>query len=172
VTRIPVERLIDGVVQTLVDAVLPAIDAPFARGQLYAAVDVLRNLRDRVEPRADLAAAESDSAAAALAEAIASLRDAHATASPRDAHATASLGDAAAAAAAIAAALARAPAAPPLARVAALRAGLVGALDAVAGLPEPVAGHARAPIMRHLGAQAMRDVAVLKPSMLGEISRG
>ena len=69
--RIPVERLIDGVVQTLTESVLPDLATPFARGQLYAAVDVLKNLRDRVEPRADLADAESDSATAALAGALA-----------------------------------------------------------------------------------------------------
>ena len=68
-----VERLIDGVVQTLLEAVLPDLGNSFARGQLYAAVDVLRNLRDRVEPRTDLAEAESDSAAAALARAVAAL---------------------------------------------------------------------------------------------------
>src|SRR6187549_1130268 len=71
--RTTVERLIDGVVQTLTTAVLPDLATPFARGQLYAAVDVLRNLRDRVESRADLATAESDSAVTALERAIAVL---------------------------------------------------------------------------------------------------
>jgi hypothetical protein len=152
--RITVERLIDGVVQTLVESVLPDLATPFARGQLYAAVDVLRNLRDRVEPRADLADAESDSARAALTAALAALADAPAVA------------------AGIRAALAAAPPAPPAARNTALRAALVDALTAIAPLPDDVARAARAPLALHLGAQAMRDVAVLKPSMLGEISRG
>jgi hypothetical protein len=149
-----VERLIDGVVQTLTDAVLPDLATPFARGQLYAAVDVLKNLRDRVERRADLADAESDSAVAALDRTLIALERAPAVASG------------------IRAALAAVPATPPLTRNAALRAALVDALTAIAALPDDVARRARAPIAEHLGAQAMRDVAVLKPSMLGEISRG
>jgi hypothetical protein len=149
-----VERLIDGVVQTLTDAVLPDVATPFARGQLYAAVDVLRNLRDRVEPRADLAAAESDSAAEALERTIAAL-----AATPN-------------VAASIRGALDAVPLGPPLVRQAALRAALVAALGAIATLPEDAARPARAPIAAHLGAQAMRDVAVLKPSLLAEISRG
>lgn len=152
--RLAVARLVDGVVQTLLDAVLPDLATPYARGQLYAAVDVLRNLRDRIEPRADLAAEESASAAAALERTLAAL------------------GDHPDAAAAIHGALAAAPAAPALARAAALRAALVAALHTIEGLPPDVARAARAPLLAHLGAQGMRDVAVLKPSMLGEISRG
>ncbi len=153
--RTTVEGLVDGVVRTLVEAVLPDLTTPYARGQLYAAVDVLKNLRDRVEPRADLAAAECASAVAALERTITAL-----AARP-------------AAAAAIGTALAAAPDGPPLARVAALRAALVAALNAIAALPDDAdARAARAPILEHLGGQIMRDVAVLKPSMLGEISRG
>jgi hypothetical protein len=149
-----VERLIDGAVQTLTEAVLPNLATPFARGQLYATVDVLRNLRDRVEPRADLATAESDSAAAALARAAAALTDVPALADR------------------MTDTLRTVPAAPPAARNAALRAALVDALTAIAALPAEQARRARAPLAEHLGAQAMRDVAVLKPSMLSEISRG
>ena len=149
-----VERLIDGVVQTLTEAVLPDLATSFARGQLYAAVDVLRNLRDRVEARADLATAESDSAAAALERAAAALSNAPALATRiRDM-------------------IQSAPTTPPAARNTALRTALVDALTAIAALPAAAARAARAPIAEHLGAQAMRDVAVLKPSMLGEISRG
>ena len=149
-----IERLIDGVVQTLTEAVLPDVATPFARGQLYAAVDVLRNLRDRVEPRADLAEAESDSATAALERTLGAL-----AAAPDIA-------------ASIRAALDAVPPAPPRVRNAALRSALVAALTAIATLPEDAARPARAPIAEHLGAQAMRDVAVLKPSLLAEISRG
>ena len=152
--RTTVERLVDGVVQTLLDAVLPDLATPYARGQLYAAVDVLRNLRDRVEPRADLAHAESDSAAAALDRTLAVL-----AAAP-------------AAVEAIRAAVAAVPSDPPLARTAALRAALVIALTVVDALPSDVARAARAPILEHLGGQTMRDVAVLKPSLLAEISGG
>lgn len=156
--RIPAERLIDGVVQTLLDAVLPDVASPFARGQLYAAVDVLRNLRDRIEPRAALAEEESASGIAALERAHGALGDA-----------------APAVAARLRDLLADLPAAPPTARVAAVRTALVEAEVAIGALAAtaPVAARAaRAPIAEHLGAQAMRDVATLKPSMLAEISRG
>lgn len=156
--RIPAERLIDGVVQTLIDAVLPDVASPFARGQLYAAVDVLRNLRDRVEPRAALADEESASGLAALERALGVLADAAPAVATR-----------------LREALAAVPAAPPAARVDAVRAALVDAELAIATLAAeaPAAARAaRAPIAEHLGAQAMRDVATLKPSMLGEISRG
>src|SRR5258705_3920492 len=150
-----VERLLDGVVQTLTDAVLPDLATPFARGQLYAAVDVLKNLRDRVEARADLATAESDSAVAALERSAAAVSTSHPALAAR-----------------ITESIRNAPAGPAPERVATLRAALVAALTAIAALPEADARPARAPIAEHLGAQAMRDVAVLKPSMLSEISRG
>src|SRR5439155_1512091 len=71
-----------------------------------------------------------------------------------------------AAAARIAEALAAAPAGPPAERAAALRAALVAALEAIDGLPEELAAPARAAIAEHLAAQTMRDLAVLKPSLL------
>ena len=156
--RIPAERLIDGVVQTLLDAVLPDVASPFARGQLYAAVDVLRNLRDRVEPRAALAEEESASGLAALERALAIVTEPTPVLAER-----------------LRGLLAEVPAAPPAGRVAAVRAALVAAEIAIEGLAAdaPAAARAaRAPIAEHLGAQAMRDVATLKPSMLAEISRG
>jgi hypothetical protein len=152
---IPVERLIDGVVETLTDAVLPDLATPFARGQLYAAVDVLKNLRDRVEPRADLAAAEADSALAALERCPAALPSASRALAER---LTATFGTASTM--------------PPAARATELRALLVETLTALAALPDDEARGARAPLLEHVGAQAMREVAVLKPSMLSEISRG
>jgi hypothetical protein len=150
--RVTIERLIDGVVDTLHGQVLPDVATPFARGQLYAAIDVLRNLRDRVEARADLIGAESDSAVDALEGA--------ATAAP-------------ALAARIRDALRAVPAGPPAARAAALRGALVDTLTTLAALPDGEAmAAARGRLLAHLGSQAMREVAVLKPSMLGEISRG
>src|SRR5207244_2187595 len=70
---VPIEVLIDGVVRTLIESVLPDVGGRFARGQLYAAVDVLRNLRDRVDAKVALDEAEASSAAVALERAIASL---------------------------------------------------------------------------------------------------
>jgi hypothetical protein len=149
---VPIETMIDGVVRTLAERVLPDVPTRFARGQLYAVIDVLRNLRDRVEPRASLFDDESDSIAAALARVIPLLSGSAQTA--------------------FEAAVAGVPAAPPAARLAALRATLISALDVVGALPPDAAGAARAAIAEHLAAQAMRDLAVLKPSLVGEISKG
>jgi hypothetical protein len=147
---VPPEALIDGAVQTLLDAVLPDVGTRYARGQLYAVVDVLRNLRDRIEPSATLAEAEAASAARSLAAAVEHLRAA---------------GDADAAAR-VEAATAAAPPAPAVARAAALREVIVVALEAA------TAAEARAALESHLVQQALRDVAVLKPSLLHEISKG
>jgi hypothetical protein len=146
---LPPEALIDGAVRTLVDAVLPDVATRFARGQLYAVVDVLRNLRDRVEERAALLEAEAASGVAALERTVAALRAA----------------GAAGAAARVASALGGVPASSPLERAAAVREVLGVALEATP--PE-----ARAALDAHLADQALRDVMVLKPSLLNEISKG
>jgi hypothetical protein len=150
-TLLGADALIDGVVRTLIESVLPDVTTRFARGQLYAAVDVLRNLRDRVEVRADLAAAEADSAAAALSRVVAELGDD---------------------AGRVAEALGAAPAGPPAERAAALRAAVATALDVLDALPSGSAAAARAAVSEHLAAQVMRDLMVLKPSLLTEISKG
>ena len=54
----------------------------------------------------------------------------------------------------------------------ALRAALVEALELVDRAPEAAAESARAALGEHLAAQAVREVSVLKPSMLEQISRG
>ena len=149
---VPIETMIDGLVRTLTERVLPDVPTRFARGQLYAVIDVLRNLRDRVEPRASLCEDECASIAAALARTIP-----HLSAAPQSS---------------LERALADAPAAPPSARLAAFRAGLVLALDALNDLAPADAAAARAAVNEHLAAQTMRDLAVLKPSMVGEISKG
>ncbi len=156
--RIPPEELLDGCVETLRSLVLPAVASRYARGQLFAVLDVLRNLRDQVEEKSSLLEAEADSAGAALARAEHALR----------------AGSAAAGAAAeeIAARISQAPAAPAAARRAALDAALVLALERADALAEPAAEAARAALGAHLAAQAVRDIALLKPSLLEEISRG
>ena len=146
---IPLETLLDGLVRTLTESVLPDVGSRFARGQLYAVVDVLRNLRDRVEPRAELLAAEAESAAAAL-ERVAAILDADP----------------------LRGALAAAASAPLDARVLALRAALVDVLARIDALPDDRAREARAALNAHLAAQAMRDLMVVKPSLLSEISKG
>jgi hypothetical protein len=138
------EMLIDGVVRTLREAVLPALEDRVARAHLYAAIDVLQNLRDRVEEKAALAEAEAASAAEALA------------ALPADVRAAVSV----------------AAGGPAGARRDAMRAALVAAFAALDGCPPDVAAPARAALAGHLSGQAMRDVALLKPSLLHEISKG
>jgi len=150
--QLAIETVLDGVMRTLREAVLPSVEGRFARGQLFAVLDVLQNLRDRVQPRADLDDAEAASAETALRAVVATLD-----------------GDAAAP---LASALADAPAGPPAARAAALRAALVRALALLDDLPDETTAAARAAIAQHLAAQAMRDVATLKPSLLEEISKG
>jgi hypothetical protein len=153
--QLPLETVMDGVVRALTDTVVPAVSGP-ARAQLWAAIDVLRNLRDRIEERTDLLDAEATSAAAALARIEAALVEE----------------GAAAEAARLGAALAVAPASPPAARAVALRAALVVAVEVLAALPPERAAAARGALGEHLVGQAMRDVAPLKPSLLTEISRG
>jgi hypothetical protein len=150
--QLAVETLLDGAMRTLREAVLPAVEGRFARGQLFAVLDVLQNLRDRVEPKAALADAEAASTAAALRR-VAQLVG-------PDAAST------------LAQAIDAAPAAPPAARAAALRAALVQAFRILDDLPDAIAAPARTVLAEHLAAQAMRDVALLKPSLLQEISKG
>jgi hypothetical protein len=152
---IPPEALIDGCMRTLLESVLPDVGSRFARGQLYAVADVLRNLRDRVEPKASLAEAESKSAADALAAAIAALSEAGAG------EAAARLRSAAAAAPASA-----------VARAAALESAVTLAFEALEAVPPAAGEAARRALVAHLVQQTLRDVAQLKPSLLNEISKG
>ena len=153
---IPIERLVDGLVQTLLEHVLPDVGSRYARGQLYAVVDVLRNLCDRIDERPALLEAEATSAESALLSAASSLRT----------------GPGAEAAARIEAALAAAPASPLAERLAALRGAVVLALHAIDDLPPESAEPARVTLSTHLGSQALREVTLLKPSLLAEISGG
>ena len=150
--QLSVETLLDGVMRTLREAVLPAVGERFARGQLFAVLDVLQNLRDRVEPKAELAEVEAASAAAALE------RAAQALPPPDGPELTRALTDA--------------PAGPPVARAAALRAIMVRAYELLDALPDERGAAARSALAELLAAQTMRDVAVLKPSLLEEISKG
>ena len=154
--RIPPERLIDGCIETLRRRVLPELGDRATRGQLLAVLDVLQNLRDRVEERRAPMETESDSLAATLAR----LADALAAGGSADA------------AARVTAAVAAAPPAPPPARRESLRDAFRTALGELDGLPEPEAVALRAVLGGHLAAQALRDLAPLKPSLLEEISRG
>ena len=143
------EMLIDGVVRTLRETVLPALESRVARAHCYAVLDVLQNLRDRVGEKAELLAAEAESAAGALERAAATL-PADVAARVRASAGGGEGGD----------------------RRAVLRAALVAALEATDQLASDAGAGARAAITGHLGEQAMREVALLKPSLLNEISKG
>jgi hypothetical protein len=154
--RLPPDLLIRGVVRTLLEEVLPEVGPRRARGRLYAAVDVLRNLERRVEPATAPLVAEADSAHEALGRCAAALRE---VGQPE-------------VAARLEARAASAPAAPPAARADALRETVSEALALLAALEPEAAAAAQAALGAHLAAQAVRELALLQPSMLEEISRG
>jgi hypothetical protein len=60
------ERLFDGIATSLREDVAPAVDDPYARAQVSAAVELVANLAVRVEWRADLLQEEIAEARAVL----------------------------------------------------------------------------------------------------------
>ena len=154
--RISPQTLLEGVVRSLHDQVLPHLESRTARGQLWAAIDVLRNLGGRIEPAVAALEEEARSAANSLGMLALQLRDAGEAAS----------------AAEIERQLAEAPAEPANARSEALRAALVDAFARLDALPVERADALRPILGGHLAAQAVRDLARLQPSLLEEISRG
>jgi hypothetical protein len=153
---IAIERLIDGCLETLREDVLPDVTSGFARGQVWAVMDVLQNLRDRVEVRRAFAVEEARSAESALGRIAQVLREAGCRddAARIDALRTADAG------------------AEPGTRVVALRAALVEALGVLHARPGGLSDAAREALAGHLAPQAVRDIAMLKPSLLNEISKG
>jgi hypothetical protein len=154
--RISPQTLLEGVVRSLHDQVLPHLESRTARGQLWAAIDVLRNLGGRIEPAVAALEEEARSAANSLGMLALQLRDAGEAAS----------------AAEIERQLAEAPAEPANARSEALRAALVDAFARLDALPVERADALRPILGGHLAAQAVRDLSRLQPSLLEEISRG
>lgn len=154
--RVTPKALLDGVVRALQEQVLPHVDSRTARGQLWAAIDVLRNLAGRIEAAVSAFEEEARSAEAAL----------HALAREARAVGCASLS------AEVEAGVAVLPSAPAADRVAALRVLLRDAFERLDALP-PAQGDALRPLLGgHLAAQAVRDVLRLQGSLLEEISRG
>jgi hypothetical protein len=68
--------------------------------------------------------------------------------------------------------LAAAPTAPLTARLGALRTVMTSTLEALDGLAEDVVQAAKAALGGHFAAQAVRELMLLKPSLLSEISKG
>jgi hypothetical protein len=155
---ITLERLIDGCIHTLRDDVMPEVGTRIARGQVWAVIDILQNMRNRIEEKAELFEAESASAEQAIAQLGAALREAGAGNE----------------AAALERACAEAPAGPPGERARALSTALVQAVEALYALPsrDALPEAARAALGAHLGPQAVRDVLPLTRSKLHEISKG
>ena len=58
---VDIEKLIDGVMASLRDDVLPDVATARARARVWAILDILNNLRDRIEPKCEAAQAECDS---------------------------------------------------------------------------------------------------------------
>jgi hypothetical protein len=154
---LPVDLLLAGTARTLLEEVLPHLADRRARGQLYACVDVLRNLERRVEPAAAPLEEEAHSAETALAAAasrLAELGEAGLAARFRD--------DPAAW-----------PAGPAAARAEAARAALSRAFVELRDAPDAAAQAVRPLLGGHLAAQAVRALSRLAPgSLLEEISRG
>ena len=150
------ERLIDGCLDTLREDVLPDVGTGFARGQVWAVMDILQNLRDRVEMKHSIAVEEARSAEAALVRVADVMREAGCDDD----------------AARIDAVLASDATQASAERVEALRGALVAALGALHGQPGGLSDAAREALAGHLAPQAVRDIALLKPSLLNEISKG
>ena len=154
--RIAPQTLIEGVVRTLHEQVIPHVESGTARGQLWAAIDVLRNLGGRIEAAIAPQQEESRSATAALTTLAARLRDAGEDLL----------------AAEIERQIADAPAVPVAAQVEALRATLGFAFAQLDTLAAERADALRPILGGHLAAQGVRGLAALQPSLLEEISRG
>ena len=153
--RVSPQALIAGVVRALQEQVLPQLASKTARGQLWAAIDVLRNLSGRIEPATPPLEEEARSAETALRSLAEQARS-----------------DAAALASELTTRLEALPAAPIGARVDALRTLLCDAFERIDALP-PAQGDALRPLLGgHLAAQAVRDLSQFQGSLLDEISRG
>ena len=151
--RIPLDRLIDGAVQALTEHVAPQVPDRCARGQRWSVIDILNNLRERIDWKTGPLEDETRSATAVLAVVTALLRDAG--------HGG------------LAARIPPLPSdGPPTERVAAARAALVTAIELLAAVPPDVAAPAHAAIGGHLAMNALRDLQTFKPSLLQEISKG
>jgi hypothetical protein len=149
--RVSPQALVAGVVRALQEQVLPQLASRTARGQLWAAIDVLRNLSARIEPATAPLEEEARSAETALRSLARQAPAALATE--------------------IEARLAEAPAAPG-ARVETLRALLRDVFERLDALGEERAAALRPLLGGHLAAQVIRDLSRFQGSLLDEISKG
>ena len=148
--RIPLDRLLDGALHALTNNVMPHVPDRFARGQLWSVVDILNNLRERIDWKAGPLEDETTSAVSVLHAVTAVLREAGHNALAAQIPIVS-------------------PDGAPSERVAAARAALVTTLELLATLP---ASPAHALINGHLAMNALRDLQIFKLSLLQEISKG
>lgn len=52
--QLSVDRLLEGMIHTLEQVVLPDVSSSYVRGQVFAVIDILNNLTGRLEVRSDL----------------------------------------------------------------------------------------------------------------------
>jgi hypothetical protein len=149
--RVAPRALLAGVVRALQEQVLPHLATRTARGQLWAAIDVLRNLSARIEPARAPFEEEARSAEGALRGLAA--RAPESLAAEVTSRLDALPGDAGA-------------------RVDALRALLRDVFERLDALPPERATALRALLGGHLAGQVIRDLSRFQGSLLDEISKG
>ncbi len=156
--RLPPAVILAGIARTLEEDVLPAVESRAARGLVFTTLEMLANVQDLVEWRADVREEELGSAAAALAESAAQLD---------------AIGLAADAARVRAAVGAAAQLADREARGRALDATLEKVL-VIADREHGRAGIAAVhdPVRAHLVNQTVRDLMRLQRPLLNRISQG
>jgi hypothetical protein len=147
-----------GVARTLEEDVLPAVADRAARGLVFTAIEVLANVQDLVEWRADIREEELSGASSAIADFAARLE---------------ALGLHAESARVRAGLLVAEAEAEREARGRALDAALVEALVVADGAHDrPGMGDAIAPLRMHIVNQALRDVMRTQRPLLNRISQG
>ncbi|HEY2385979.1 MAG TPA: hypothetical protein VGK30_03380 [Candidatus Binatia bacterium] len=156
--RLPPATVLAGVARTLEEDVLPAVGDRAARGLVFTAIEVLANVQDLVEWRADVRDEELSGASAALADFAGRLE---------------ALGLHAESARVRAGLLAAKGETEREARGRALDGALVDALIVADGAHDsPGMVEAVAPLRRHLVNQALRDVMRTQRPLLNRISQG
>jgi hypothetical protein len=154
--NLSIEQLMDGALATLRDEVLPNLESARARGRLYCVLDLLGNLRDRIGFRESMFLDETRSATEAIESFRVALIDRGLVSEARGVEA---------------AVTATATAVSPQERTEAMRAIVTRCIRIAADAA--VGDRALfAPLEKHLCDQAIRDVILLKPTQLNELSRG
>jgi len=149
---IEADRILEGLARTLEETVLPALDGGYARGQLYAVLEVIGGLQGQVQWGGMLLENEASTLIALAAEAASTLEG------PLKEHAVA---------------VAANSAASPADRLREGRALVCALIDAGHADDAPAGGGAlAASINGYLANDTILKAMALRPSRLGEISQG